>query len=47
MVNWSVCGYRGLPIHGPPTNATVLYEQTGYDYPDFKTTDFRPGGPWC
>ena len=38
---------RILPIHGVPSNATDLYALTGYSYPEYKTTDFLPGGAWC
>lgn len=39
--------FLGVPIHGFPTPATVAYEETGYDYPDYKVEDFIPGGAWC
>ena len=38
---------RAIPIHGTPKNSTELYAALGYEYPDYKTTDFIPGGPWC
>ena len=47
---WLIVGvvtHSGLPIHGPPTNQSELYDEVGYEYPDYKTTDFLPGGPWC
>lgn len=39
--------HRAIPIHGVPTSITELYALTAYDYPDYKVTDFLPGGPWC
>jgi hypothetical protein len=36
-----------IPIHGVPSNATDLYEATGYDYPNYQIEDFKPGGEWC
>ena len=38
---------RALPIHGDPTNSRELYDTIGYEYRNFTTTDFMPGGLWC
>jgi hypothetical protein len=36
-----------IPLHGVPTNVTELYAAAGYSYPDYKISDFIPGGKWC
>ncbi|KAL7952502.1 metallo-beta-lactamase superfamily protein [Trichoderma compactum] len=36
-----------VPAHGQPTPLVELIDALAFDYPDFKTTDFKTGGNIC